>query len=158
MHIGCLNRGAADAPRRDDPDQHDAAQGRGLAKAVDSREIVAGALDGIERHTLPEAVREDYLSSYAGDRFVESTAYVRNYPNDLPILAERLGDIPTPVQIIAGRHDALVPPSNAEFLHDRLPESKLDILDTGHFTWEDGADQYLQLTRAWVESHPARRI
>ena len=61
--------------------------------------------------TLPEAVREDYLSSYAGDRFVESMAYVRNYPNDLPILAERLGDIPTPVQIIAGRHDALVPPS-----------------------------------------------
>jgi pimeloyl-ACP methyl ester carboxylesterase len=126
-------------------------------QAVDGREIVAGALGGIERHTLPEAVREDYLSSYAGDRFVESMAYVRNYPNDLPILAERLGDIRTPVQIIAGRHDALVPPSNAEFLHDRLPESKLDILDTGHFTWEDGADQYLHLTRAWVESHPARR-
>ena len=103
-------------------------------------------------------MREDYLSSYAGDRFVESMAYVRNYPNDLPILAERLGDIPTPVQIIAGRHDALVPPSNAEFLHDRLPNSKLDLLDTGHFTWEDGADQYLHLTRAWVESHPAGRI
>jgi pimeloyl-ACP methyl ester carboxylesterase len=126
-------------------------------QALDGREIVAGALDGIERHTLPEAVREDYLSSYAGDRFVESMAYVRNYPNDLPILADRLGDIRTPVQIIAGRHDALVPPSNAEFLHERLGESKLDILETGHFTWEDGADQYLELTRAWVESHPTRR-
>jgi pimeloyl-ACP methyl ester carboxylesterase len=126
-------------------------------QAVDGREIVAGALDGIERHTLPEAVREDYLSSYAGDRFVESMAYVRNYPIDLPILADRLGDIRTPVQIIAGRHDSLVPPSNAEFLHDRLPESKLDILDTGHFTWEDGAERYLELTRAWVESHAARR-
>ena len=126
-------------------------------QAVDGREIVAGALEGIERHTLPEAVREDYLSSYAGDRFVESMAYVRNYPTDLPILADRLGDIRTPVQIIAGRHDRLVPPSNAEFLHDRLPESKLDILDTGHFTWEDGAERYLELTRAWVESHPARR-
>jgi pimeloyl-ACP methyl ester carboxylesterase len=127
-------------------------------QSLDGREIVAGALDGIERHTLPDAVREDYLSSYAGDRFVESMAYVRSYSNDLPILAERLGDIRTPVQIIAGRHDALVPPSNAEFLHDRLLESKLDILDTGHFTWEDGADQYLELTRTWIESHPARRI
>jgi pimeloyl-ACP methyl ester carboxylesterase len=126
-------------------------------QALDGREIVAGALDGIERHTLPEAVREDYLSSYAGDRFAESMAYVRNYPSDLPVLAERLGDIRTPVQIIAGRRDALVPPSNAEFLHERLPESKLDVLETGHFTWEDGADQYLQLTRAWIESHPARR-
>jgi pimeloyl-ACP methyl ester carboxylesterase len=124
--------------------------------AVDGREIVAGALDGIERHTLPEAVREDYLSSYAGDRFVESTAYVRNYPNDLPILAERLGDIPTPVQIIAGSHDALVPPSNAEFLHDRLPESKLDILDTGHFTWEDGADQYLPADEGLGRISPSR--
>ena len=122
-------------------------------QGVDGRDIVAGALEGIERHTLPAAVREDYLTSYAGDRFAESAAYVRSYPSDLPILAERLGDITTPVQIIAGRHDALVPPSNAEFLHARLAHSKLDILETGHFTWEDGADDYLELTRAWIEAH-----
>jgi pimeloyl-ACP methyl ester carboxylesterase len=122
-------------------------------RALDGREIVAGALEGIERHTLRDVVREDYLTSYAGERFAESAAYVRNYPADLPVLAERLGDIRTPVQIIAGRHDSLVPPSNAEFLHARLPDSKLDILDTGHFTWEDGADEYLELTRSWVEAH-----
>jgi pimeloyl-ACP methyl ester carboxylesterase len=125
--------------------------------AVDGRDIVAGALDGIERHTLSEAAREDYLTSYAGDRFVESAAYVRSYPHDLPILAERLGDIRTPVQIIAGRHDALVPPSNAEFLHARLAHSKLDILETGHFTWEDGADDYLELARSWIEAHSSAR-
>jgi pimeloyl-ACP methyl ester carboxylesterase len=122
-------------------------------QGVDGRDIVAGALEGIERHALSEAVREDYLTSYAGDRFAESAAYVRSYPSDLPILAERLGDIRTPVQIIAGRHDALVPPSNAEFLHARLRGSKLDILETGHFTWEDGADDYLKLTRSWIEAH-----
>src|SRR5437868_3658977 len=118
-------------------------------RALDGRDIVAAALEGIERHTLPEAVREDYLASYAGDRFAESAAYVRSYPSDLPVLAERLGGISTPVQIIAGRHDALVPPSNAEFLHARLPHSKLDILDTGHFTWEDAADQYAELVTTW---------
>jgi pimeloyl-ACP methyl ester carboxylesterase len=122
-------------------------------RGVDGRDIVAGALEGIERHALPEAVREDYLASYAGDRFVESAAYVRSYPSDLPVLAERLGDIRTPIQIIAGRHDTLVPPSNAEFLHARLVDSKLDILDTGHFAWEDGADKYLELTRSWIEIH-----
>jgi pimeloyl-ACP methyl ester carboxylesterase len=121
--------------------------------AVDGRDIVAQALEGIERHRLPAAVREDYLTSYAGDRFVESMAYVRSYPSDLPVLADRLGRITTPVQVIAGRHDALVPPSNAEFLHARLPNSRLDILETGHFTWEDGADDYLALTRSWVEAH-----
>lgn len=122
-------------------------------QGIDGRDIVAGALGGIERHSLAEAIREDYLASYAGERFVESAAYVRQYPSDLPVLAERLGDIRTPVQIIAGRYDTLVPPSNAEFLHARLPDSKLDILETGHFTWEDGADDYLQLTRAWLETH-----
>jgi pimeloyl-ACP methyl ester carboxylesterase len=123
-------------------------------QGIDGRDIVAGALEGIERHTLPEAVREDYLTSYAGERFIESAAYVRQYPSDLPVLAERLGDIRTPVQIIAGRHDALVPPSNAEFLHARLADSKLDILETGHFTWEDGAEDYLELTRSWIEANP----
>jgi pimeloyl-ACP methyl ester carboxylesterase len=106
--------------------------------------------------TLPEAVREDDLASYAGDRFVESMVYVRSYPSDLPLLAERLGDIRTPVQIIAGRHDAL-PPSNAEFLHTRLAHSKLDILETGHYAWEDGADDYLELTRSWIEAHSTAR-
>jgi pimeloyl-ACP methyl ester carboxylesterase len=126
-------------------------------QGIDGRDIVAGALEGIERHTLPEAVREDYLTSYAGERFVESAAYVRQYPSDLPVLAERLGDIRTPVQIIAGRHDTLVPPSNAEFLHARLADSKIDILETGHFTWEDGADDYLQLTKSWIEAHSSAR-
>jgi pimeloyl-ACP methyl ester carboxylesterase len=126
-------------------------------QGVDGRDIVAGALEGIEHHTLSDAVREDYLTSYAGDRFVESAAYVRNYPSDLPILAERLGDIRTPVQIVAGRHDTLVPPSNAEFLHARLAHSKLDLLETGHFTWEDGADDYLELTRSWIEAHRTAR-
>ncbi len=126
-------------------------------QGLDGRDIVAGALDGIERHTLPEAVREDYLTSYAGERFVASAAYVRSYPSDLPVLAERLGDIRSPVQIIAGRHDALVPPSNAEFLHARLANSKLDILETGHFTWEDGAEDYLKLTSAWIEAHRTAR-
>ena len=126
-------------------------------QGVDGRDIVAQALDGIERHTLPDAVREDYLASYAGDRFVRSAVYVRSYPTDLPVLAEHLGGITTAVQLIAGRHDPLVPPSNAEFLHARLPHSKLDILDTGHFTWEDGAEDYLDLTRSWIEAHRTAR-
>src|SRR3954470_3001783 len=126
-------------------------------QGLDGRDIVPGALEGIERHTLPDAVREDYLASYAGDRFVESMAYVRSYPADLPVLAARLGDIRTPVQIIAGRHDPLVPPSNAEFLHARLAHSKLDIVETGHHTWEDGADDYLELTRSWIEAHRTTR-
>ena len=42
-----------------------------------------------------------------------------------------------------------MPPVNAEFLHERLPTSKLDIIDAGHFTWEDAADEYAALVTAW---------
>jgi pimeloyl-ACP methyl ester carboxylesterase len=54
-----------------------------------------------------------------------------------------------PRQIIAGGRDTAVPPVNGEFLHERLPKSMLDIIDAGHFTWEDGADEYAALVTSW---------
>jgi pimeloyl-ACP methyl ester carboxylesterase len=79
----------------------------------------------------------------------ESMRYVRAYPAELPALRDLLPRVQTAVQIIAGARDPAVPPVNAEFLHDRLPCSKLDILDAGHFTWEDAADQYAALVATW---------
>jgi pimeloyl-ACP methyl ester carboxylesterase len=118
-------------------------------RRADPRQIVAGALTDIERYALPDFVREDYLSSYEGDRFVESMRYVRSYPTDLPVLRDLLPAIQTPVQIIAGGRDPAVLPVNADFLHERLPNSKLDIIDAGHFTWEDAASAYAALVTAW---------
>jgi pimeloyl-ACP methyl ester carboxylesterase len=127
-------------------------------RRADPRQIVAGALTGIQRHVLPDCIREDYLSSYEGDRMVESMRYVRTYPAELPVLRDLLPQIQTPVQIIAGRHDPAVPPVNAEFLHQRLPHSKLDIIDAGHFTWEDVADDYAALVTTWWDGGYARLI
>jgi len=118
-------------------------------RAVDPRLIVSGAVSGLERYQLPEHVREDYLSSYDGDRFVESMAYVRAYPTELPVLAELLPQIQTPVQIIGGLWDWAVPPSNHRFLDQRLPHSKLNVIDAGHFTWEDAPDVYGDLVTDW---------
>jgi pimeloyl-ACP methyl ester carboxylesterase len=118
-------------------------------RGADPRQVVAGALSNIERYALPDAVREDYLSSYDGDRLVESMRYVRAYPTDLPVLRDLLPEIRTPVQIIAGERDPVVPPVNAEFLHERLPRSRLDSVDAGHFTWEDDADDYAGLVTSW---------
>jgi pimeloyl-ACP methyl ester carboxylesterase len=119
-------------------------------RSADPREIVGAALTaGIERYALPEHVREDYLCSYQGDRFVESMRYVRTYPMELPILRDLLPQIQTPVQIIAGARDPAVPPVNAEYLHERLPNSKLDLVDAGHFAWEDCADEYAALVTNW---------
>jgi pimeloyl-ACP methyl ester carboxylesterase len=120
-------------------------------RRAEPRQIVAGVLTGISRYGLLDFVREDYLSSYDGDRFVESMRYVRSLPAELPVLCDLLPQIQTPVQIIAGAHDPVVPPVNAEFLNERLPKSELHILDAGHFTWEDAADEYAALATAWWE-------
>jgi len=118
-------------------------------RAIAGRDIVSAAIGGIERHQLPDTIREDYLSAYDGDRFIESMQYVRAYPNELPVLGELLPQIETPVQIIGGLWDWAVPPSNHRYLRERLPNSRLDLIDAGHFTWEDAAAEYADIVTSW---------
>jgi pimeloyl-ACP methyl ester carboxylesterase len=116
---------------------------------IDGRQIVRGAMQNLA-HPPSETARGDYLSSYAGSRFVESTSYVRSYPTELPILAELLETIDTPVKVIAGRNDPVVPLANADFLIERIPNSELAVLDANHFIWEDAATEYAaEVTKWW---------
>jgi len=121
-------------------------------RRADPRQLVNAVLSGMSRYALHESVRDDYLASYQGNRFAESLRYLRSYPAELPVLAGLLPQIDTPVQIIAGAGDTAVPPVNARFLHERLPHSKLDVIDAGHFTWEDAADEYAALVTSWWSS------
>jgi len=115
----------------------------------DSRQLVASTLASIERYVLPDPVRQDYLLGCQGNRFAASMRYVRSYPAELPVLARLLPRIHTPVQIIAGARDRVTPLVNAEFLHQRLPRSTLDIIDAGHFVWEDAAADYAARITGW---------
>ncbi len=119
-------------------------------RAMDPRVIVGTALDTISGYSLPVGIRNDYLDSYRGERFVESMRYVRSYPRELASLAQLLPEIQTSVLIIAGARDRAVPLANAEFLHRRLPHSTLAVLDAGHFVWEEAADEYARLVEDWV--------
>jgi pimeloyl-ACP methyl ester carboxylesterase len=119
-------------------------------RRIDPRQFVTTAIGTIAAtYAMPDAIREDYLTAYLGDRFVESMRYVRAYPAELPVLGELLPRIETPVQIISGSHDRVIPPSNSRFLHERLPHSKLDILEAGHFVWEEQPDAYASLLTSW---------
>ena len=116
---------------------------------LDPRDLVGQVLNAIERYELPPGTREDYVTGYLGDRFVNSLKFVRSYHEDLPALAGLLPLIQTPTQIIQGDHDPAVLPVNAQFLHERLPHSKLDFVDAGHFAYEDRADEYTALILEW---------
>jgi pimeloyl-ACP methyl ester carboxylesterase len=110
-------------------------------RAMDPRAIVNVAVDTIAGG-VPDEIRADYLDCYDGDRFVESMRYVRRYPQELPELAELLPQITTPVTIINGRHDPVVPLANAEFLDARLPNSRVEVIEGGHFIWEEAPAEY----------------
>jgi pimeloyl-ACP methyl ester carboxylesterase len=113
-------------------------------RKVDPQAIVDAALDTI-RGGVPDRVRADYRACYDGDRFVESMRYVRRYPEELPVLADLLPQIMTPVTIINGRDDRVVPVANAEFLDQRLPNSRVEIIDAGHFVWEEAPREYASI-------------
>ena len=123
-------------------------------RRMDARAIVGAAID-TNAGGVPDDIRADYLDSYDGERFAESMRYVRRYPEELPELAELLPGIALPVTIIAGRGDSVVPLANAEFLDARLPNSRLVIIDTGHFVWEEAPAEYASaiLDSITVQTH-----
>ncbi len=75
---------------------------------------------------------------------------VVTYPEELPVLAERLPLIETPVLVFAGSRDEVVPMINAEFLASRLPRSRLAAIDAGHFVWEEAPAAFADLIAGWV--------
>jgi pimeloyl-ACP methyl ester carboxylesterase len=83
---------------------------------------------------------------------------VQSYPTELEALRAALPQVQTPVQIISGRRDAVVPPINAEYLHERLPDSELHLIDATHFIWEDAADEYAALVNTWWGRHIDRDL
>ena len=124
-------------------------------RPIDPRVIVDAAVSTIEGGIADEA-HTDYQACYAGDRFVESMRYVRRYPEELPALADLLPKITTPVTVINGRYDRVVPVANAEFLHQRLPNSRLEIIDAGHFVWEEAPTEYASIVLDTVTTREKR--
>ncbi|KJK52071.1 hypothetical protein UK23_04915 [Lentzea aerocolonigenes] len=122
-------------------------------QAMGPKDVVNIAMDAIDGYELPDVVRQDYLAAYQGTRFYEQMAYVRAYPAQLEELAELLPAITTPVQLLNGKNDPVVPVSNVEYLHGKLPNSKLDVIDAGHFAWEENADEYARMITEWWQQN-----
>jgi pimeloyl-ACP methyl ester carboxylesterase len=120
-------------------------------READPGAIIRGAISSIRNYDVPDAVSDDYIESYSGERFLDSIAYVRNYPADLADLSPLLGSISTPVQIIVGRDDPYGLAADGKLLHEQLPHSRLDIFDCGHNAWEEEPDRYSSVISSWIE-------
>jgi pimeloyl-ACP methyl ester carboxylesterase len=127
----------------------------GPREAIDPGDDAGPVVDVIEALIAiqpPQDVMEDYRLSSADGRYMAAAAYVRAYPQDLPLLQRLLGSIETPVLVLSGRTDPLVPPSNGDLLEHLLPHCRHEVLEAGHFAWEDAADDYARAVSDWVRS------
>jgi pimeloyl-ACP methyl ester carboxylesterase len=119
-------------------------------RALDARTNIGYAVELPAPSVSEPEVHEDYVSAYDLGRFAESARFVRTYPEQNPVLHALLPSITTPTQIVAGRHDDIVPWSNSEYLDDLLPHSEMHPLDAGHFAWEEAPEEYGRLVADWV--------
>ncbi len=100
---------------------------------------------------VPAAVLEDYRLASAGRRFEDAVNFVRAYRRDLPRLEPMLARIDTPVLIIIGRNDPIVPPENGKFIAQRLPRNHYVELEGGHLIWEDAPEAYADEITRWLD-------
>lgn len=119
-------------------------------EASDGGEQVYQLVKTMARAPIPEWILEDYRASSKGQRWNEVADFVRAYSRDLPRLAELLPAIKTPTLVISGKDDPFVPPSNGQFLADRMPHCRAEVVEAGHFVWEDAASVYGAMISLWL--------
>ena len=122
---------------------------RGAFAALDGAELLADYLTQARANT-PPAVIEDLRAASAGRRFEDAVQFVRGYNDDLPQLEPLLAQIQTPVLVLAGRDDPIVPPANNQLLADRLPRNRLAVLQAGHRAWAEAPEAYAGQIMAWL--------
>jgi hypothetical protein len=67
-------------------------------KDMTGEQSVRGAIDTMKGYSIADFVLQDYLASYAGDRFRQSVEFVRHYPCGLARLAGILPASPSHVR------------------------------------------------------------
>jgi pimeloyl-ACP methyl ester carboxylesterase len=67
---------------------------------------------------------------------------------------ERLGEIPQPVLVLAGRHDRTCTLAASELMADRIPDAELVVCErSGHMTFVEEPDRYVAALRDFLRRH-----
>jgi pimeloyl-ACP methyl ester carboxylesterase len=117
---------------------------------IDGAEGVKAYLTDAAKLT-PAPIIDDFKAANAGRRLEDATQFVRAYLTELAKLEPLLPHIETPILVIAGRNDPIVPPANGQVLADALPNNRLVLLDGGHRIWEEAANAYVEQVVSWID-------
>lgn len=70
-------------------------------------------------------------------------------------LRSAIARISVPTLIIAGHHDPVTPPADAEAMHERIPGSRVSLLDAAHILNVEQATVFNDLLKTFVIEHEA---
>jgi pimeloyl-ACP methyl ester carboxylesterase len=121
----------------------------GAMAEVDGADAMKGYLDYAGQLT-PADIIDDFRAASRGRRFEDAVQYVRGYLTDLPNLEPQLSRIDTPILILAGKSDPIVPPANGQLLADLLPKNRYLLLDAQHRIWEEAVTEYNNELVSWL--------
>jgi pimeloyl-ACP methyl ester carboxylesterase len=119
-------------------------------KKVSSADAINGSLSELKKYHLPDEIRADYITAYENGRLFDAFQILRSFEKDVQLLQVWLDKLPVAVQIIWGRHDPIALVENAYVLNRRLPNSKLHILETGHYAWEEESEAFATIVEDWI--------
>ncbi len=117
---------------------------------LEGSDAAFGALSQFMRTPVRAEAVEDYRLSSAGGRWAAAAQYIKSYAKELPNLALAIEKVNVPTLVISGRDDPIAPPANAAFLGRNLARCRVEIIDSGHFVWQDAPEKYTDLLVEWV--------
>ena len=95
----------------------------------------------------------DYKRAYKG-KVGYNMQWFKRYPQTVPILDASLARITTATKIFWGENDAILYKENANLLHDKMPNSTVEIFENcGHFVYQDDYLKFAKMVQQWVTKH-----
>jgi 3-oxoadipate enol-lactonase len=70
-------------------------------------------------------------------------------------LRSAIANISAPALIIAGHHDPVTPPADAEVMHERIPGSRMSLLDAAHILNVEQAAAFNDLLSTFITEQAA---
>lgn len=71
-------------------------------------------------------------------------------------LRSAIAGISAPALIIAGHHDPVTPPADAEIMHERIPDSRVSLVDAAHILNVEQADAFNDLLSTFIRNQGTR--
>lgn len=143
-------RTSADSPDRRAAREHSIAVALTAGPSAIADEMIPMILGATTRARRPDVVSEvrSFIEAQPGETIADGLRAMMERPDSAPVL----DNVSVPTTIIVGDEDTITPPSDAEFMHQRIRESSLAVIPgAGHMANLEAPDAFDAAVRAFLE-------